>query len=203
MTLAAGQGSETERLKQIGNFILDTGIEGSVILDPSITRGLDYYTGVVFESFLADLPGIGSVCSGGRYDNLVGLYTADQRAALCGVGASIGIDRLIAGLEAIGRLKEEKSYAKTAVAWVSPGTGGACQALADELRREGIPCEVFLNEEKLTRQFQISEKKGLSWLVIPSSEKPLESPLTLRNLSKRENREGLGIEEVVEILKES
>ncbi len=197
---AAGHGSETDRLKQIGRFIHDTANEDSFVLDPSITRGLDYYTGVVFESFLADLPSIGSVCSGGRYDNLVGLYTADKRAALCGVGASIGIDRLIAGLEALGRLKEEKSYAKTAVAWVSPDAGGACQAIADKLRGEGIPCEVFLNEEKLTKQFQLAEKKGLFWLIIPNSENALESPLTLRDLSKRENREGLGIEEIIGLI---
>jgi len=201
MSEAVGQCPESERLKQISRFILDTGIEDSVVLDPSITRGLDYYTGVVFESFLAELPGIGSVCSGGRYDDLVGLYTADKRVALCGVGASIGIDRLIAGLEALNRLKEEKSYAKAAVAWVSSGAGGACQAIADKLRREGIPCEVFLNLEKITKQFQLAEKKGLSWLIIPDSEKPLESPLTLRNLSKRENREGLRVEEIVGIIK--
>jgi histidyl-tRNA synthetase len=201
MTEAAGQGPETERLKQIGKFIQDTGIENSVVLDPSITRGLDYYTGVVFESFLADLPSIGSVCSGGRYDNLVGLYSADQRAALCGVGASIGIDRLIAALEALSRLKEEKSYAKTAVAWVSPDAGGACQVIADKLRGDGIPCEVFLNDEKLTKQFQLAEKKGLYWLIIPNSENPLGSPLTLRDLSKRENREGITIEKLLEIIK--
>jgi histidyl-tRNA synthetase len=200
MALAAGYGSETERLKQIGRFIQDTGTEDSFVLDPSITRGLDYYTGVVFESFLVELPGIGSVCSGGRYDNLVGLYSADKRAALCGVGASIGIDRLIAALEALGRLKEEKSYAKAAVAWVSPDAGGACQALAGKLRRKGIPCEVFLNEEKLTKQFQLAEKKGLSWLIIPNSDKPLESPLTLRDLSKRENREELRIEKIIETI---
>jgi len=200
MTEAAGQCPETERLRQIGRFIQNTGIEGSVVLDPSITRGLDYYTGVVFESFLAELPGIGSVCSGGRYDNLVGLYSADKRAALCGVGASIGIDRLIAGLEALGRLKEKKSYAKAAVAWVSPDAGGACQALAEKLRREGIPCEVFLNEEKITKQFQLAEKKGLSWLIIPNSEKPLESPFTLRDLTKRENQEELSIEEIIKFI---
>jgi histidyl-tRNA synthetase len=157
---------------------------------------------VVFESFLADLPSIGSVCSGGRYDNLVGLYSADQRAALCGVGASIGIDRLIAGLEALNRLKEEKSYAKAAIAWVSPDAGGACQAIADKLRNRSIPCEVFLNEEKLIKQFQLAEKKGLSWLIIPNSENPMGSPLTLRDLSKRENREGLTIEKLLEIMKD-
>jgi histidyl-tRNA synthetase len=156
---------------------------------------------VVFESFLADLPDIGPICSGGRYDNLVGLYSPDQRTPLKGVGASIGIDRFIAGLEALGRLKEEKTYAKAAIAWVSHNAGGACQTLADKLRSEGIPCEVFLEEEKLTKQFQLAEKKGLSWLIIPDGEDPLTSPLTLRDLAKRENWEGAKIEAIIDILK--
>ena len=206
MTTAAGAGPETERLGHIRHFMLDAGIADSIILDPSITRGLDYYTGVVFESFLADLPGICSVCSGGRYDNLVGLYSKEP---LVGVGASIGIDRLIAGLEALGRLEAEKSYARIAIACVSGAVAGACQAdacqagalqaLAEKFREKGIPCEVFLEQEKLSRQFQMAEKKGLKWLIIPDAEKPLTGPLILRDLSKRENREGLTLEEVIGI----
>ena len=69
-------------------------------IDPSIARGLDYYTGIVLESFLDDLPALGSICSGGRYDDLAGLYT---KQPLPGVGASLGIDRLLAGLEELGR----------------------------------------------------------------------------------------------------
>ena len=197
MTAAAGAGPETERLGQIRQYMLDARIGDSVVLDPSITRGLDYYTGVVFESFLADLSGIGSVCSGGRYDNLVGLYS---KAPLVGVGASIGIDRLIAGLEALGRLEAEKSYARIAMACVSEAAAGACQVLAEKLREKGIPCEVFLGQDKLSRQYQTAEKKGLKWLIIPDTENPLTGPLTLRDLSKRENREGLTVEEVIEFL---
>jgi len=207
MTGAAGAGPETERLAQIRLFMLEAGIADSFILDPSITRGLDYYTGVVFESFLADLPGIGSVCSGGRYDNLVGLYSKEP---LTGVGASIGIDRLIAGLEALCRLEAEKSYARIAIACVSRAAAGssqagACQAgafqaLAEKLREKGIPCEVFLEEDKLSRQFQMAEKKGHKWLIIPDTEKPLTGPFTLRDLAKRENREGLTMDEVMEFL---
>ena len=197
MAAAAGEGPETGRLRQIRLFMLDSGIADSVILDPSITRGLDYYTGVVFESFLADLPGIGSICSGGRYDNLVGLYS---REPLVGVGASIGIDRLIAGLEALGRLEALKTYARVAIACVNETTAGACQALAEKLRKEGIPCEVFLEEEKLSKQFQAAEKKGLSWLIIPNTEKPTGA-LTLRDLGKRESREGLKVEGLIGIIK--
>jgi len=196
MTEAAGPCPESERLGLIRRFMTDAGIAASFVLDPSITRGLDYYTGVVFETFLADMPGLGSVCSGGRYDNLVGLYSADKRAALSGVGASIGIDRLIAGLESLGRLGTDLSYARIAVACVSGTAGGACQALADKLRKAGVPCEVFTDEAKLSQQFQLAEKKGLRWLIIPDAEAPLGAPLTLRDLSTRENREGMKIEDI-------
>jgi histidyl-tRNA synthetase len=200
MTAAAGPCAEAERLGLIRRFMLDAGIADSFILDPSITRGLDYYTGVVFESFLTDMPGLGSVCSGGRYDNLVGLYS---KQPLSGIGGSLGIDRLIAGLEALGRLKTEPSYASIAVACVPGISAGKSQALADKLRKEGIPCEVFLEEDKLTKQFQLAEKKGLAWLIIPNSEDTSEGSFTLRDLSKRENREGLRIEEVAEIIRKT
>ncbi len=72
-------------------------------IDPSIARGLDYYTGTVYETFLGRLPGIGSVCSGGRYDNLAGLYTKEE---LPGVGASLGLDRLLAALEELGLIQK-------------------------------------------------------------------------------------------------
>ncbi|MDR1802251.1 MAG: histidine--tRNA ligase [Treponema sp.] len=192
MTGDTGPYPETERLALLRRFMLDAGIADSFVLDPSITRGLDYYTGVVFESFLVDLPDLGSVCSGGRYDNLVGLYSKEP---LAGVGASIGIDRLIAGLESLGRIKAEKTYANIGIACVA-ANAGACQALAEKLRRMGIPCEVFLEEEKLTRQFQAAEKRGLRWLIIPDS--PPEGALILRDLRKRENIEKLGIEGIVE-----
>ena len=72
-------------------------------LDVSIARGLDYYTGTVYETFLDDLPGIGSVCSGGRYDNLAGLFTKQE---LPGVGASLGLDRLLAAMEELGMIEK-------------------------------------------------------------------------------------------------
>jgi histidyl-tRNA synthetase len=204
MKEAAGACPEIDRLTSIYHFLLDAGILDSFKLDPSITRGLDYYTGVVFESFLSDLPGIGSICSGGRYDDLVGLYTSDKRFAdsLKGVGASIGIDRLIAGLEALGRLETVASYADIAVVWLSDKSAGACQAIAEKLRNEGIACEVFIDEEKMSKQLKAAEKRGLKWLVIPDLEAPLKGSFCLRNLTKRENREGLTIEGLIGILKE-
>ncbi|MDR2102095.1 MAG: histidine--tRNA ligase [Treponema sp.] len=205
--VSGGKSPESERMETLRRFMLDTGTAGSFTLDPSITRGLDYYTGIVYETFLGDLPDIGSVCSGGRYDNLAGLYSRER---ISGVGSSIGLDRLIAALEALGKLKERPSYARVGIACIREEQGGRCQALGEKLRAAGIPCEVFLEEGKLTKQFVLAEKKGFTWLLIPGENpgknpgaNPLEEPLTLRNLVSRENREGLSADEVIGILKNS
>ncbi|MDR3172249.1 MAG: ATP phosphoribosyltransferase regulatory subunit, partial [Treponema sp.] len=176
--------------------MVDTGTADSFVLDPSITRGLDYYTGIVYETFLNELPGIGSVCSGGRYDNLAGLYSKEP---VSGVGSSIGLDRLIAALESLGKLASPPSYTQAVIACVHEAEAGLYQALAGKFRDAGIPCEVFLEEGKLTKQFILAEKKGARWLVIPGNE-PLTSPLTLRDLGKRENREGLSWEEAAALI---
>jgi histidyl-tRNA synthetase len=195
---AGGPCAESERLSLIRRFMIDTGTADSFVLDPSITRGLDYYTGIVYETFLKELPGIGSVCSGGRYDDLAGLYSKEK---LSGVGSSIGLDRLIAALESLGKLKGRCSYACAAVACVREADSGAAQALAQQLRDAGLACEVFLEEKKLTWQYSAAEKKGIPWMIIPGDSNTGGSGLTLRNLATRENREGLDIGAVAELLK--
>ncbi|MDR0377585.1 MAG: histidine--tRNA ligase, partial [Spirochaetaceae bacterium] len=165
---AGGECPESERLRLIHSFMIETGTAGSFVLDPSITRGLDYYTGVVFETFLDAMPEIGSVCSGGRYDDLAGLYSRER---LSGVGSSLGLDRLMAALESLGKAGGRGAYLKAAIACVNAADGGAYQALAERFRRRGVSCEVFLEAKKLTQQFILAEKKGAQWVVIPG-EKP-------------------------------
>jgi histidyl-tRNA synthetase len=191
--LAGGDCEESACLRQIHSFLRETGVANSFVLDPSIARGLDYYTGIVFESFLDAFPGIGSVCSGGRYDNLAGLYCKQR---LSGVGASVGLDRLIAALETLGKLGKTASYAKAAVACVKAEDSGKYQAAAEKLRAAGIACEVFLEPAKLAAQYQAAEKKGIPFVVITEE----NGGLTLRDLAKRENRAGLAVEEAVALL---
>jgi histidyl-tRNA synthetase len=197
---AAGPGGpEAGRLRLLRRFMIDTGTADSFALDPSITRGLDYYTGLVFETFLEDLPEIGSVCSGGRYDNLVGLYSKET---IAGVGAAIGLDRLIAALENLGTLPRRGSSAVLAVACLREEDGGRCQALAEFFRDAGLPCEVFLegSAEKLTKQYALAEKKGARWILIPPRDAS-EGCFTLRDLKFRENREGLSPAEAADVIK--
>jgi histidyl-tRNA synthetase len=194
---AGGDSPEVQRLALLRRFMADTGTTASFVLDPSITRGLDYYTGVVYETFLNELPDIGSVCSGGRYDNLAGLYSKET---ISGVGSSIGLDRLIAALEALGKLKTRASYTQVAIACIQEEAAGRYQALAARLREAGIPCAVLLEAEKLTKQAMLAEKQGARWLIISGAD-PLKEPLTLRDLSTRTNREGLSLEKLIACLK--
>ena len=114
--------------------------DGRIVVDPSIARGLDYYTGIVLESFLDDLPGLGSICSGGRYDNLAGLYT---KQSLPGVGASLGIDRLLAGLEELGRLKLVETPAEVFLVYFDEAHRADYLRIAASLRAAGMAVEFY------------------------------------------------------------
>jgi len=158
--LAGGPADDTARLRDIHTCMSAVGIESCFVLDPSITRGLDYYTGVVYETFLNELPDIGSICSGGRYDNLAGLYMKDR---LPGVGSSIGLDRLIAGLEQLGKPVTRGSFSD-AVILCTDATGIAtAHRLAFDLFAMGIACEVFPEARKMTQQYLWAEKKAIRW----------------------------------------
>jgi histidyl-tRNA synthetase len=201
--LSGGPSPESERLGMIRRFMTDLNDGDFFILDPSITRGLDYYTGVVFETFLTDLPDIGSICSGGRYDNLAGLYSKNS---ISGVGSSIGLDRMIAALESLDKLPPAAAYTSAAIACVKQEDGGRYQALAQRFRQAGVPCEVFLETasgggdgKHLVKQFVLAEKKGLRWMIIPGND-PLNDPLTLRDLAARKNIEGLSLTEAVNMI---
>jgi histidyl-tRNA synthetase len=206
--LSGGSSPESERLSLIRRFMNDLNDGDFFTLDPSITRGLDYYTGVVFETFLTALPDIGSICSGGRYDNLAGLYSKN---AISGVGSSIGLDRMIAALESMDKLPATTAYTSAAIACVKEADSGFYQTLAQQFRQAGVHCEVFLetasgsaaavpaDNKYLVKQFVLAEKKGLRWMIIPGND-PLNDPLTLRDLAARKNHEGLFVAEAVNIM---
>lgn len=189
--MAGGPDEDTARIRDIHAFMLETGIEGSFVLDPSITRGLDYYTGVVYETFLNDLPSIGSVCSGGRYDNLAGLYMKDR---IPGVGSSIGLDRLLAGLEQLGKKSASASFTDAAVFCQKAEDMGLYQRIAADLRSRGVACEVFPDAKKMPQQYGWAEKKTIAWGVF-ADRTMKDGTITLKNLVTRETIDGLTIEE--------
>lgn len=169
------------------------GIEDVVRPDFSITRGLDYYTGVVFESFLEELPSLGSVCSGGRYDNLAQLYTKER---LPGVGASVGLDRLLAGLEEIGRTPGSTTCTQIVVFGPEDGQSITTWDIAQGLRRLGLRVDVFTEVKKPAAQYQYAEKKRIPWVLIP---KPDDS-LLLKHLKTGNSRTVTNLQEVVDLV---
>ncbi|MDR0409686.1 MAG: histidine--tRNA ligase [Spirochaetaceae bacterium] len=195
-TAAGGDNPDSERLKTLRDFMIETETQDVFVLDPSITRGLDYYTGVVFETMLDDMPSIGSVCSGGRYDKLTGLYSKE---ALSGVGASVGLDRLIAALEAAGKTAKRETYADAAVICFDEAQAGAYQKIANRFREAGICCEVFFEAKKDSVQFARAEKKGIRWAIIEIA----NDTLILRDLATREDSEVLSISEAILLIKNS
>ena len=198
MTAAAGGPCpETERLATLRTFMLDMGVADVFTLDPSITRGLDYYTGVVYETFLNELPEIGSVCSGGRYDDLASLYSKER---LPGVGSSIGLDRLIAALEALGRTRRSAGFCRVAIACMDESLGGRYQAIAQAFRAAGIPCEVLMEARKPVQQYALAEKKGAEWVLVSGREELDRGVATMRELATRANKEGLSVEEAVALV---
>ena len=124
---------------------------------PSIARGLDYYTGTIFETFLDALPDIGSVCSGGRYDNLAALYTKQQ---LPGIGASLGLDRLLAGMEELGMLAESQHAGRVFIPYFDAARLHDYLRLAAKLRAAGIGVEVYPEPKKLGQQLKYADRRG-------------------------------------------
>ena len=156
--------------------------DGRVIVDPSIARGLDYYTGIVLESFLEELPTLGSICSGGRYDNLAGVYTTQK---LPGVGASLGVDRLLTALEELGRLGKKETPAQILVTQFEAASLGHYFRIASLLRKAGLLVEVFPEAKKIGQQLQYAEKRGHPLAVIAGPEELALGSWKLKNLSKR------------------
>ena len=156
-------------LRQLLAGVAQAGVaEGRVVIDPSIARGLDYYTGIVLESFLDDLPSLGSICSGGRYDNLAGLYT---KQSLPGVGASLGIDRLLAGLEELGRLELVETPAEVFLVHFDEAHLADYLRIAAALRQAGMAVEFFPEAKRVGQQLKLAAKRGFpAALVIGSDE---------------------------------
>ncbi|MEW5817207.1 MAG: HisS family protein, partial [Spirochaetota bacterium] len=197
--LSGGDSEHSQRLSRIFEYLQELGIETHFSLDPSITRGLDYYTGIVFETYLKNVPEIGSVCSGGRYNNLASLYTSEE---IPGVGSSIGLDRLLAALEALGNKPDRPSITAVLILYLDENLAGYYHRLAGFLRENGISAEVYPDKKKLAQQFSFAEKKSIPLALICGEEEKKAGAITLKNLHTRESCENLSREEGLTKIKE-
>lgn len=162
----------------------------------SIARGLGYYTGIIYETTLDDLPSLGSVCSGGRYDNLTQNFSNDS---LSGVGASIGLDRMLAGLEELGLIKSSANVANALLIPLQSLEYG--YYVAQNLRELGLKIEVYPEIVKPKKSFAYANTKGYKYVIVLGEEEESQKTYTLKNMESGEQKNHLSLESLVECLR--
>jgi histidyl-tRNA synthetase len=189
---ALGSGGETfeqgrAELKEVLGLLRDFGVpETHFALNLSIARGLDYYTGTVYETTLNDHPDIGSVCSGGRYENLAGQYT---KSHLPGVGISIGLTRLFWQLRDAGLIERAQSTVDVLVTQMDAADLPHYIALATELRQAGIATEVVMEGGKLGKQFKYADRAGIRFVLVLGEDELARNVVTVKDLRREDQFE--------------
>lgn len=156
--------------------------EKRVKLDLKIARGLDYYTATVYETLIDAHPEFGSVCSGGRYDDLAGLYT---KSKLPGVGLSIGLTRLYDQLHASNLLPNLPSSVHVLVTQMDPQLSAAYLALAAELRHAGFNVENYLEPAKLEKQLKYADRAGIPFVILLGSDEKARGTVIVKDLAAK------------------
>ena len=199
-TLAGGETDHTGRMLKILSYLEDSGISGHFTYDPSITRGLDYYTGIVYETFLDGLDQFGSVCSGGRYNNLASLYTKQE---LPGVGSSIGLDRLLSALnEKHSAVLGSQRSADVFIVAMDESLRPWYNSLAMKIRKAGLRADLYLPEgKKLGAQFKYAEQNRIPFALTCGSNEHDADKVTLKNLATRESDQMVSLEDAIETIR--
>ncbi len=154
------------------------------VIDPSIARGLAYYTGPVFETYLTDLWKIGSVFSGGRYDGLINRFSSDSIPA---TGASVGIDRLLTALKELGKLPTfPQTKSVILVAPLSENLQAQAFNVLSILRKADVPCEMYFGKELQPRtQLGYASRKGIKFVALIGESEAVNGTVTLKNMATR------------------
>ncbi len=185
-------------LKEVTKNIKLFGVpESNFTIDLTIARGLDYYTGTVYETFLNDYKQIGSVCSGGRYDNLAEYYTDKP---LPGVGISIGLTRLFYQLNELNSVKVDKQSISDVLVISMSDDISACLPVASAFRNEGINTEIYMNNKKLKAKFKYADKLKIPYAAILGEDEVKNGTVSLKNLLTGEQK-NVSVFEAVQILK--
>ena len=160
--------------------------ENNIKLDLTIARGLDYYTGTVYETFLNDYRELGSVCSGGRYENLAENYT-DKK--LPGVGISIGLTRLFYKLNELNLIKAEKKSISDVLIIPMVEDLSVPIKVANVLRNNGINTEIYLNNKKLKAKFKYADKLEIPYVIVIGEDEIEKQVIKLKNMQTGEEKE--------------
>jgi len=173
--------AQIDVVERVSNHLYALGYgDDKVSLDLSIARGLAYYTGTVFEAILLDAPQFGSVFGGGRYDNLVMRFLGEPIPA---VGASIGVDRLLAALTHLGKIGRKKATARVLVTQMDAGLRDDYLAMTWELRRAGIPTELYLGSGKGPgKQLKYADQYDIPLAILYGSNEKEQGIVTIKDM---------------------
>lgn len=168
------------RLSTIINLIRQSDSElTNFKIDPTIARGLDYYTGLIFETKLIENPDFGSVCSGGRYDHLI---QNSSNQFLPAIGLSIGIDRLFSAMESVNKAPAIKTTTKIFIANFGENFIVEYLRLASELRRANVTVEIFSKPSKIAKQINIANRKKIPLVLLVGSDEVSQSQVLLKDM---------------------
>jgi histidyl-tRNA synthetase len=181
-----------DEIEKIGTYLHSLHLAGSVELDISLARGLNYYTGTIIEVKALDVP-MGSICGGGRYDDLTGIFGLK---GVSGVGISFGADRIYDVMNELN-LFPEMIEATTKVLFVNFGSAEEkyCLPLLSSLRESGIPAEIFPETAKMKKQLDYANRKNIPYVVLVGENEMKEGRLTLKDMKTGE-QETLNWEEL-------
>lgn len=169
-----------DELEELFNYIESANIKQKVEIDLSLARGLNYYTGAIFEVKALDFQ-IGSICGGGRYDNLTGIFGLPN---ISGVGISFGADRIYDVLKGLDKFPKD-AIEGTKLLFSNMGSTETAYALpiAAQLRSQGISCEIYPDNTKLKKQFDYATKKGIRYFAIIGEDEIKAGEVTLKDLT--------------------
>ncbi len=158
--------------------------EENLFFDPSLARGLDYYTGIIFEVFSPEVA-IGAVCAGGRYDDLCAMFSPEQ---FSGVGVAFGFDRILVAMEDLGLLKEVSLNSQVLVTYFNNETLPESVRLLGDLRKSGMNAEMYFEPAKLAKQMKYADKKQIPFVLVYGETEKKDGTITIKRMSDGEQK---------------
>lgn len=167
-------------MEKMESMLAGLGVD-DIKFDPFLARGLDYYTGTIFEFLLKDKPEFGSICGGGRYNNLIGKISGQDVPA---VGGSIGLDRMLAAISEMGVISPQTAT-EVLVMNLDASLVSDYLNILTNLRAAGIDCEMYYESVKLDKQFKYAESKNMKLAIIYGAEEQKNKTVNIKNLEEK------------------
>ncbi|MCP4725715.1 MAG: histidine--tRNA ligase [bacterium] len=189
----------TEEIKEILTVLKEMNVpEEKAVFDFALARGLDYYTGPIFEVIMPNHPEVGSLAGGGRYDDLVGIFSKNSIPA---TGTSFGLERIHALIKSgIGNFEIKKNELDVLICFFDNESRPECLKFLQQLREEGIFAEMYYRPDKIGKQFNYANKKGIPHVLVYGPEEKAAGKVNLKNMETGK-QEKLAVEEVIEYFK--